>query len=155
MAILSDFVGAWAGTNGFRLMPGDPLTEFPAAATVTVAAGGHLTSVGYSWRHPDDGPQDGLVVLGSAGDDGSLVAMWADSWHQQPVPMSLSGRPGVDAGVELAGGYGDGWGWRVGFEATGDGGLRMRMDNVIPEEQATAEISAGPYPVMVMDLRRA
>jgi hypothetical protein len=31
----------------------------------------------------------------------------------------------------------------------------MQMDNVIPAEQATAEISAGPYPVMIMQTRRA
>ena len=77
--ILFDFAGPWAGSNGFRMMPDDPLAEFPAAATVTIAAGGYLTSVAYSWEHPDDGPQDGLVVVGSAGEDGSLVAMWGDS----------------------------------------------------------------------------
>ncbi|AVZ77898.1 hypothetical protein SLUN_38340 (plasmid) [Streptomyces lunaelactis] len=155
MAILSDSVGTWAGTNGFRLMPDSPFAEFSATATVTLAAGGHLTSVAYSWEHPDDGPQDGLLVLGSAGDDGSLVAMWGDSWHQQPAPMSLSGSRGADATVKLDGSYDGGWGWRVVLEAAGEDSLRMRMDNVIPENQATAEITAGPYPVMVMDLRRA
>jgi hypothetical protein len=30
--ILFDFAGPWAGSNGFRMMPDDPLAEFPAAA---------------------------------------------------------------------------------------------------------------------------
>jgi hypothetical protein len=33
--------------------------------------------------------------------------------------------------------------------------LRMQMDNVIPAEHATAEIAAGPYPVMIMQTQRA
>lgn len=153
--ILSDFAGSWAGTNGFRLMPGDPLAELPATVTVTMGAGGHLTSVAYSWEHPDDGPQDGLLVIGSAGEDGSLVAMWGDSWHQKPVPMSLSGGPGAGATFELDGDYGAGWVWRIVFDTAAAENLRMRMDNLIPADQATAEIPAGPYPAMVMDLRRA
>jgi len=153
--ILSDFTGTWAGTNGFRLMPSEPLAEFPAAMTVTMAAGGYLTSVAYGWEHPEDGPQDGLLVVGSAGDDGSLVAIWGDSWHQKPAPMSLSGRQVPGATVELEGDYGGGWGWRVLFDVTDAENLRLRMDNVIPVDQATAEISAGPYPAMVMDVRRA
>ena len=64
--LLPNSVGTWVGTNGFRLMPGDPLVEFPALLTVTTAAGGHLTSVAYSWEHPDDGAQDGLLLIGSA-----------------------------------------------------------------------------------------
>jgi hypothetical protein len=152
---LSDFAGTWAGTNGFRMMPTDSLAEFPATVDVTRAAGGHLTAVAYSWQHPDDGPQDGLVVVGPAGEDGSLVAMWGDSWHQKPVPMSMSGRQESGTTVELDGDYGGGWGWRIVFETTDAEMLRMRMDNVIPAEHATTEISAGPYPVMVMELRRA
>ena len=133
--ILSDLVGSWAGTNGFRLMPGDPLAEFPATATVTPYAGGHLTAVAYTWRHPDDGPQDGLIVAGVG------TALWADSWHQQPEPMTL---PGADGGYQ--GEYGDGFGWRICFDTSDAEVLRMRMDNVP---------ASGPYPVMVMDLHRA
>jgi hypothetical protein len=137
--ILSDFAGSWAGTNGFRLMPTDPLAGLPATMTVTMAAGGHLTSVPYFWEHPDDGPQDGLLVIGSAGEEGTLVAMWGDSWHQKPAPMSLSGGPGAAATFELNGDYGDGWGWRIVFDAADAENLRMRMDNLIPADQATAQ----------------
>src|SRR5215831_8811833 len=153
--ILSDAAGAWAGTNGFRLMPNDPLTEFPATMTVTTAAGGHLTAVAYSWEHPEDGPQDGLVVIGSAGEDGSLIATWGDSWHQKPEPITLSGGHPVGETVELAANYAGDWAWRILFDATDAENLRMRMENVVPADQADAETPAGPYPVMVMDLRRA
>jgi hypothetical protein len=147
--------GNWIGENGFRLMPSDPLVELPARVTVTPAAGGHLLSVVYWWEHPDDGPQDGLLMIGPADEDGSLLAMWGDSWHQKPAPMMLSGSRGTGAALELEGDYGGGWRWRVGFDATETDSFRMQMDNVIPAEQATAEISTGPYPVMIMQAQRA
>jgi hypothetical protein len=137
------------------LMPHDTLAEFPATMTVTIAAGGHLTSVAYSWKHPEDGPQDGLIVIGSAGGDASLTAMWGDSWHQKPEPMTLSGGHQAGATVELAANYAGDWGWRILFDATDAENLRMRMENVVPADQAQAEIPAGPYPAMVMNLQRA
>ena len=136
-------------------MPSDALAEFPAKVIVTSAAGGNLASIAYWWEHPDDGPQDGLLVIGTADEDSSLVAMWGDSWHQKPPPMLLSGSRGTDATLALEGDYGGGWRWRVSFDAPDTHSFRMQMDNVIPDEQATAEISAGPYPVMIMQTRRA
>lgn len=153
--VLADVTGSWAGVNGFRLMPTDPLVESPATLTVATAAGGHLTTVAYSWAHPDDGPQDGLVVIAAGESPGSLVAWWGDSWHQQPTTMTLTGAAGGATGVELTGGYGGGWAWRIVFEAAGPGRLRMRMDNVVPDDQAGPDAPAGAYPVMVADLRPA
>ena len=153
--LLPNSAGTWVGTNGFRLMPTDPLAEFPAKATVATAAGGHLASIAYSWEHPDDGPQDGLLVIGTADEGGSLVAMWGDSWHQKPAPRLLSGTHETDLTLELEADYGGGWRWRVSFDATDADSFRMQMDNVIPDERATAEKSAGPYPVMIMQTRRA
>jgi hypothetical protein len=153
--LLPDAVGSWAGTNGFRLMPSDPLAEFPARLTVTAGAGGHLTSVSYWWEHPDDGPQEGLLVIGPVDQNGSLVALWGDSWHQKPAPMILSGSHGTGDALELEGDYGGGWRWRVTVDPTDPDNLRMQMDNVIPAEHATAEITAGPYPVMIMQTHRA
>ena len=153
--LLPDSEGTWTGTNGFRLMPADPLAEFPARATVSHAAGGHLVSIAYRWEHPDDGPQDGFMVIGLADEGGSLVAMWGDSWHQKPTPMMFSGSRGTGGALDLEGDYGGGWRWRVTFDATDTDNFRMQMDNVIPAEYATAEKSAGPYPVMIMQARRA
>jgi hypothetical protein len=149
--VLRDVTGRWTGTNGFRLMPGDPLATAPATLAVTTAAAGHLLSVAYTWEHPDDGPQDGLLVVGAADEAGRLVALWGDSWHQQPAPMSMTGHLVGDVGVELQGEYGGGWGWRITVEMPGGGVARLRMANVVPGDQETDDVAAGPYDVMVLD----
>jgi len=153
MTTLAERTGTWAGTNGFRLVPADPLADRPATATLTLAAGGHLISLAYTWEHPDDGPQDGLLVVGSGREDPAVVALWGDSWHQQPAPMSMTGT--VEGGsIELEGEYGGGWRWRIMVEAARPDALRMQMDNVVPADDASAELRSGPYPAMVMNLHR-
>jgi hypothetical protein len=147
--VLQYFDGTWAGTNGCRLMPNDPFAEFPASVTLTPGAGGHLTSIAYWWEHPDDGPQDGLLVIGRSSGDGSLVAMWADSWHQKPAAMLLFGTDAPGAFLELEGDYGGGWRWRITVDATDAADLRMQMDNVIPAEQRPADMPSGAYPAMI------
>lgn len=67
--------------------------------------------------------------------------------------MLLSGSHRAGAVVELEGDYG-GWGWRIVIDAGDPGNLRMLMDNVVQRDQATAELPAGPYPAMVMNIRR-
>ena len=153
--LLTNSVGTWVGTNGFRLMPTDPLVERPARASVTSGAGGHVTSFAYWWEHPDDGPQDGLLMIGPGEEEGSLVALWGDSWHQKPAPRILAGSQGDEGSLQLGGDYGGGWSWRVILQAIDTTNLRMEMHNVIPAEYATAEKSAGPYPVMIMQVRPA
>src|SRR4029450_9565850 len=106
--LLPDCEGTWTGTNGFRLMPTDPLAEFPAKVTVTTAARDHVCSVAHWGEHPEPGPQDGLVLIGATDEGGSLVAMWGDSWHQKPAPMMLSGSCSTDAALELGGESGGG-----------------------------------------------
>ncbi|MEU1842161.1 hypothetical protein [Micromonospora sediminicola] len=153
--VLADATGSWIGTNGFRLMPADPLAESPATLTVATAAGGHLTTVSYSWAHPTDGPQDGLLVIAAGEEPGSLAAWWGDSWHQQPTAMTLAGTTGSVPEVELSAEYGGGWGWRITLDAADPTTVRLRMENVVPADQADPDTPAGPYPVMVADLRRA
>jgi hypothetical protein len=146
--------GSWEGTNGFRLMPGDPLSEFPAAATLSVAAGGYLGTLDYTWTHPDDGAQHGLLAFGNGGGDNLIVALWADSWHQHPEAKVCEGsvdEPGViSVGLE----YGEGWRWQIILDASKPDVLVLQMDNVIPPDVATEEISAGPYVVMSMEVHR-
>lgn len=151
---LARAAGTWQGTNGFRLMPADGLFTAPATATVTPAAGGHLVTLGYTWRHPDDGEQQGLLVLGH-GDDGddedapaSAVAFWADSWHQQAARALDGSADGETLAFEYD--YGSGWLWRVEVSTSGQG-LALRMLNVVPESAAP---SVGAYEAMVMDLQR-
>ncbi|GAB3065993.1 hypothetical protein [Micromonospora schwarzwaldensis] len=153
--ILADATGSWAGTNGFRMLPADPFAESPATLTVATAAGGHLTTVAYSWAHPADGPQDGLLVIAAGEQPGSLAAWWGDSWHQQPTAMTLTGATGAASAVELAAEYAGGWGWRITLDAADPATLRLVMENVVPADQAGPDTPAGPYPVMVTELRRA
>src|SRR5262245_56436359 len=84
--------GTWSGSNGFRLMPTDELAEAPAAAAVTTPAGGHGLLVTYEWVHPADGPQEGVLLVGSPDDESQVVsAAWGDSWHQKPSILALTG----------------------------------------------------------------
>jgi hypothetical protein len=153
--VLHGAAGHWSGTNGFRLMPDDALSVHPAAALVVAAAGGHLTSFAYTWEHPTDGPQEGLLVFGAAEEGvGGVVALWGDSWHQQPAPRPITGSVSSDGReVELEADYGGGWSWQIAIQADPGAALTMTMRNVIPEDRATADKAAGPYDVMQMELR--
>lgn len=150
------------GTGSFRLMPGDDMAPAPAAAIVRTAAGGHALVLTYEWTHPSDGRQDGVLLVGSPGDDAtdqSVEASLIDSWHQQPGPMRLTGTV-QGAVAELAGTYAQTWGWQVRIDLTSPDELVLVMRNVIPAEavaQAPADsgIEAGPYDVMHLHLHRS
>ena len=144
--------GTWYGSNGFRMMPADPFSTHPSTATLTLAAVGSLVSFAYTWSHPDDGDHEGLLVAGP-GDSGGLVALWADSWHQQPAPMPMTGSIDDDGALLVTGSYAGEWGWRIALAADGES-LTMRMDNVVPASAATDDFAGGPYHVMVAELRR-
>jgi hypothetical protein len=146
--------GSWEGSNGFRLMPGDPLSEFPASGSLSSGAGGYLGTLGYTWTHPEDGAQEGLLAFGIAGGDNAIVALWADSWHQHPEAKVCEGNLDKSGVISLDYEYGDGWRWQIVLDASKTDVLSLRMDNVIPPEVATEDISAGPYVVMSMELRR-
>jgi hypothetical protein len=151
---LARAAGTWQGTNGFRLMPADDLYTAPATATVAPDAGGHLVTVGYTWRHPDDGEQQGLLAVGHAEDGAGgpdAVAFWADSWHQQGA-RALEGSADRER-LTFEYDYGGGWRWRVEVAATGPS-LTLRMLNVVPESDEAGAPPAGAYEAMVMDLRR-
>lgn len=153
-SVVDQATGSWEGSNGFRLMPGDPLSKFPAAATLSVGAGGYLGTLDYIWTHPEDGAQNGLLAFGIAGSDNSIVALWADSWHQHPEAKVSQGSLDEDGVISVSYEYGDGWRWLITLDASQTDVLLLRMENVIPAEVATAEISAGPYVAMSMELHR-
>ena len=154
MEIFSQHTGSWRGTNGFRLMPTDPLAPGPATAEVSLGAGGHLAQVSYTWTHPDDGEQSGLLVLGPGEEAGSVVALWGDSWHQAQAAARPTGS--VEGGVvDLALTYGGDWGWTISVDTTDPAALRLRMENVVPESAVASGGQAGAYLVMETDLRRA
>lgn len=153
MRSLSQHVGPWVGTNQFRLMPTDPPYVAAVTAAVSTAAGGNLTTISYTWSHPDDGPQDGLLVVGPNAEPPGAVAFWGDSWHQQPEPQVLRG--GLEAGLLIVSyAYGGDWRWQITVDATDADVLALRMDNVVPRSAATERVAAGAYPAMVTELRR-
>lgn len=146
-------VGSWTGSNGFRLMPADSPYVAAAAADVTTAAAGNLTSIAYTWSHPEDGAQDGLLVIGPNGQSEGAVAFWGDSWHQSPQPAVLGGRF-EDALLVVSYEYGGEWRWQISVDATNADSLILRMENVVPDCAATEAYAAGAYATMLTDLRR-
>jgi hypothetical protein len=156
MAIsLGRLVGTWRGTNRFRLMPTDPFHEAPATAQLATVADGHVVLLTYTWEHPADGSQDGVLVVGSP-EDGQhqhVSAAWGDSWHQKPALLSLRGTL-ADGALELTADYGGGWLWVISLDGERDDMLVLTMQNVVPAEHATGDVSAGPYVVMLAELRR-
>jgi hypothetical protein len=147
--------GTWSGINSFRLMPTDNFHEASATAQLTTAADGHDLLLTYTWAHPADGPQDGVLLVGSpeSGRQG-VTAAWGDSWHQKPAILALTGTL-ADGGLEVTADYGGGWLWVISLAGEHDDTLVLTMQNVIPNEHATEEVRAGPYVVMVAELRRA
>ena len=134
-------------------MPTDPPHIAAASADVAIAASGALTTMRYTWSHPDDGAQDGLLVIGAHEEPGGLVAFWCDSWHQSPEPKVLVGR--IDDGLLIMSyTYGGDWQWQITVNVTNPDVLVLRMDNIVPESAAGPEIVAGAYPAMLSELRR-
>ena len=154
MSFLPDHAGSWIGTNAFRLMPTDTPHAAAATADVSTAAAGNLTIIAYTWSHPDDGAQDGLLVVGPSGEAPGAVAFWADSWHQQPDPVVMPGEvQGRLLTVSYA--YGGDWRWQVTVDGTDLDALTIRMDNIVPESAVGEEGAAGAYSAMVTELRPA
>lgn len=142
------------GTCAFRLMPHDELTEGPSSARLR-RVGPTQLALSYTWTHPVDGPQQGLVLVGGPGDDGdAITAAWADSWHQQPGLMTLTGTRTGD-GFDVAATYAAEFGWEISLHTKEPGETTMTMLHVVPESalaSAPADgppMSAGPYEVMV------
>ncbi len=154
MEVFARHTGPWAGTNRFRLMPDDPPAESAATAEVVIRAGGNLAVLSYTWRHPVDGSQDGLLVLGQGAQDGSVVAFWGDSWHQKPGAAALAGERRDDS-ITVGYSYAEGWEWRITIDLASPDTLSLRMDNVVPASAAAGAGAPITYWAMAADLRRA
>ncbi len=143
-----DRAGSWVGTCGFRLMPTDELALEASTAEASGEADGWGWLLRYTWTHPDDGVQSGVLLVGSPDDDGAISAGWVDSWHQKPRLRELVG-VADEGGVHLEMEY-DGWGWTIDVRRSGDD-LTMTMHNVVPSGFGDFE---GAYLVMDAEWRR-
>jgi hypothetical protein len=139
---LARLEGSWTGTNGFRLMPNDPLSEAAATAELAVAAAGYDLVMRYTWVHPDDGRQEGVMLVGSPDDEGRVTVAWGDSWHQKPPIRVLHGTL-VEGVLEVSADYGGGWRWTISVDGGRGDQLALTMHNVIPDELATDDEPAG------------
>lgn len=145
--------GSWSGTNGFRLTPDEQPHVAPSSAEVSIAAAGLLVLFAYRWSHAQDGEQSGLLILGRGEDEGAVVALWCDPWHQ-PAAKSLTGT--ADNGViRLSYSYAGDWQWVIAVDATDPDSLRVRMDNVVPESAAAQGYPPGDYWAMRTELSRS
>jgi hypothetical protein len=152
MQMLTRHAGSWTGVNRFRLMPDGPPAEAPATAELSFGAAGNIAVLAYTWSHPDDGAQDGLLVLGTEETPGGVVALWGDSWHQKPAAGQLRGVSDADS-LTLGYTYAEGWEWRITLRAEQPDVLRWRMENVVPPSvSGTGEAVA--YWAMDGDLHR-
>ena len=154
MGFLPDHAGYWIGTNQLQLMPGDSPHVADATSQVSTAAAGTLTTIAYTWEHPEDGVQDGLLVVGRKDEAPGALTFWGDSWHQQPEPVVLLGAL-EDGLLVVSYAYGGDWRWEIVVDATDPQVMALRMNNIVPESAATEAIGAGAYAAMVAELRRA
>ena len=134
----------FSGTNRFRMYPTDEYVGTESDAVLRAVADGCGHSLEYTWVHPTDGPQSGVLLFGLPEADGSVTASLLDSWHQRTGPVTLTGRE-RNGRIEVGYEYGGGWGWRIDLGPTPQG-WSMTMSNVIPRD--ADGLAEGPYEVM-------
>ena len=133
--------GSRSGTATFRLMPDDDVATGASTVTVSAVAGGRALELAYTWAHPEDGEQSGLLLLGSPDADHAVTAAWVDTWHQQSL-TSLAGLTTV-TGARVGYEYAPGWLWEIELEVS-DARPTLVMRNVPPEREAGPD---GAYEV--------
>ena len=76
-----------------------------------------------------------------------------DSLHQKPGILVLKGSL-IEGVLEVVADYGGGWRWMISVDGRREDRLDLTMHNVIPDEHATDDEPAGPYPVTVSASQR-
>src|SRR5690349_1135425 len=106
MALPSNFahlVGHWKAIHRLWLSPDEPMRESAATATVTLSAQGRFLTIAYTWA--DDGPQDGVLLIGNEPKSNLVTAAWIDSWHNGDRLMLCHGNLGADDILSVKGSY--------------------------------------------------
>ena len=133
---LQSAMGTWTGTNALRMMPDDDFRNSAGSATVATHSAGNVATISYTWSDFAGQPQEGFLVLSDDEADGTVAAVWSDSWHQHPQWMALSGTVDADGRISVRGVYGDGTeqgGWWIHIDPTDATQLTMTMDNDMTE----------------------
>ena len=139
---LAALAGKWKGTNRLFLSPhDDSIKESASSAAVTTKANGQFLAIEYTWSF-EDGPQEGLLVLGGDAKSDAAQLVWTDSWHMSHKFMVCDGVVTPDGVADVKGYYAvDGhpdWGWRTQI-IPGETSFKLIMFNVSPEgEEALA-----------------
>lgn len=142
---LQTLIGNWKAVNRLWLDPKEPARESATTATVSLAAQGRFLTIAYTWA--EDGPQDGLLVLGQANNSDAVNAAWVDSWHNGDKLMVCVGRLSAAGVASVKGSYpappGPDWGWRIVIEPQGNAAWRLAMYNLSPEGEAQLAVEAN------------
>jgi hypothetical protein len=139
------FVGGWKGTNRLWLGPDEPARQSDSTLTIAYAVQTNVMTVHYGWSFEGE-PQEGLLALCPHKSDGTIEAVWVDSWHQKDQFMFCKGDIDDRGAVSVQGSYsappGPDWGWRIVLEAGDSGTLTITMYNISPENQEDLAVEA-------------
>jgi len=142
---LTTLVGNWKATNRLWLSPDEPVRESKVTASVALAAQGQFITIAYTWA--EDGPQDGLLMIGQAAQSNAVKAAWIDSWHNGDKLMLCEGSLSTEGAVSVKGSYpapsGPDWGWRIVIEPQANDAWRMVMYNITSEGQEQLAVEAS------------
>lgn len=138
---LSELVGQWSGSNRLWVMPGDPVRESKASATV-VSSGSALALITYTWEY-EGKAQAGTLAVRTNSEAGDVEVVLMDSWHTANKFMLFHGDEDNQGLVAVRGSYpappGPNWGWRIVVEASSADAFCVRMYNITPAgEEAIA-----------------
>lgn len=132
---LADLAGEWTGTNKLWVMPGEPVRESDASASVSLVGQGQFLMVRYTWAEGEK-PQDGTLLIGTASGEKPVDIVWLDSWHMRNDVMRLRVEPVGDVLLNVLGSYpaptGPDWGWRIVLRPESRDAFRMLMYNIKP-----------------------
>ena len=145
VSLFTAIAGNWQGRNGFRLMPDDDLAYAPTTAAASLAARGSVLTFSYDWQHPEDGQQEGTLVVARTSESSSC-GLWIDTWHQKSA-QPLGDVEHTDDSILFEWEYAEGWRWQI--EVAIAESLLVTMRNIVPREPIT------PYETMTMRLERA
>jgi hypothetical protein len=140
---LKSLTGKWKGTNKLWLDPAAPAKESESELEISLAINGRFTRLVYGWAYEGE-TQEGLLLVGSAGQAFQVQAIWMDSWHMQDGFMVCEGSMVPNGGFSVKGTYaappGPDWGWRIALALQDTETLQLSMYNITPDGQESLAV---------------